>query len=622
MSVTHPAELWLCAAVVATGGLLMLRSTRDVFQVGRATVIELLAVALVAVVASGRRGAMRWPARTQAVVLGAFAAAVVLASVTARTVGLGLFGPYGRQTGGAMYLAGIVLFLAAAGLRRAGVERLVAVLAGVATLVIAYGVLQALGGDPLTWSGYDLSTKFSTMGQVNFAAGYVGVVTPVVLFVALRRSVPTWLRVGAGVVVVGGVYYAAQTHSFQGLVAVVVGVVPLGVLSLRDPWRRQEPGRRRLLVVGGVLAAAVLGLLTYGFLHDQITSGLDERRYFWRAALGMVKDHPVLGFGFGGFADHFLQYRAAGHAVKYGYSTADAPHSVPLDMLVNGGVVLFLAYAAFVAATARELVRAWRRRGDLLVAAVGGAWLAYLAQSFVSFDVPPLLSLHWLLAGMVVALARADADEPLTLARPSGRNRSRNRQPTFDWVPVGAAAAAVAVLAWPVSGPLRADLISHRSDGRAATGDLAGAAADAHRASELASYVGQYAAQEANIQVHLNDPAAAEAAGQRAVEAAPGFVQYALTLGQLQLSVGKPEEAVRTFHGVVVTDPRDAAIQATIGSLLLKGSRPADAIGFLRRSIELHPVATTWTDLAAAYQATGDQAKADDATTEAARLSG
>ena len=46
-----------------------------------------------------------------------------------------------------------------------------------------------------------------------------------------------------------------------------------------------------------------------------------------------------------------------------------------------------------------------RTRGEqsLLLAALGGAWIAYHVQSGVSINVPPLLVLHWVVAGMVVA---------------------------------------------------------------------------------------------------------------------------------------------------------------------------------------------------------------------------
>jgi O-antigen ligase len=187
-------------------------------------------------------------------------------------------------------------------------------------------------------------------------AGAVSAISAIVFFFSwLRRQ--RWIDVALCAAAVG---FVVMTRSKSSL-----GLMPLAVLAgltYRYAWRR---GLDRIIVaVAGILA--VLALATFLLADaDAIARMLEDpteftgRAAIWQAELGFVADHPLLGSGFGTFADTGslspLHNYVAGswvEAVAHG-------HSGYLELLVTiGGVGFGLAVAALIALPA---LRFWRR---------------------------------------------------------------------------------------------------------------------------------------------------------------------------------------------------------------------------------------------------------------------
>ena len=96
---------------------------------------------------------------------------------------------------------------------------------------------------------------------------------------------------------------------------------------------------------------------------------LGSNRYdFWRVSLAGFEEHPLAGIGGRGFGPRYLQYGDS-------YETPTRAHSLPLDALLETGIVgLILLLAAFAAI----LVGLARRLSTVAGAAAFGA-LAYFA---------------------------------------------------------------------------------------------------------------------------------------------------------------------------------------------------------------------------------------------------
>jgi Flp pilus assembly protein TadD/O-antigen ligase len=597
--------------------------------------LVLAAIALVALagVEALAKGRFVLPGGPLPAVLGGLCSVLIAATFVADQRWVAVVGPYTRFSGLGVYLACAVVTWTVATRFDATSGRLLAfTIVGSLGFVAAYGLLQVAGADPVQWGDFDLSTWFSTLGQTNFAAGYIAVGAPLALWAVLERTLDLRVRVASVAVLVAAVAYLPSTKSFQGVVAALAGAsVVLGVYAAQRLRERPGISRRRvgLGLTLTVIVVAGVGLVLSGPVRDQLDSGFEERRLLWRAAVSMVSDSPVIGHGLGSYGALFPSHRPTEHAATYGLSMADAPHSVPLDLAVGGGALLLVAYVAFVGITVMALVKGLRTlpaSQRLLLAGLGGGWVAYQVQSLVSIDVPALVVLHWLLAGAVLALGSGvrlrEVRLPFGLGERTGRRRSG---PVAVSSAIRAAQAGVVVsalvVAWFATRPLRAELAAHAAVDSFRRGDAAAALDHVQRAVELAPSEGQYWALEATIYQQLGRLEPSVEAGQRADRAAPGVISYGLTTAQLLAVAGRTTDAERYFEELIRRDPDDVQLLSSIGTARLEMGDAEGAEELFARLSELQPDEPAWwRSLSEARRATGDAAGADSAGARAVEI--
>jgi O-antigen ligase len=498
------AQRFVLGATVVLAGVAIWRPMPDPFMLPKITAILLGSVVLLTIAAARAvrlgRVALPWGAPVWLAL--ALAAGLVLATVTSDNVLLSLVGQHRRYSGLASYLSYLVVFLVAvrlyAGREPRGLMKAVLLSLGV---VSVYGLLQVAGLDPYTWASKGLPQRFSTMGNINFAAGYTAMAVPVAAAVALLPGWSQGWRLTGGALLLAGIAYIALNGSSQGPVAAAagLGLVAAAWLLSRTQGRPAPPtGRRRIVWAAcGVLALAAVAAVVVRF-GPAALDGFSERQYFWRAALGIFADNPVLGTGMESFRDNFTRYRAPEHAVFKGFDGADSPHDLPLSMLVSGGLPLMLLYLAFVGYVGWVLVRGLlvAPPGRLVgLAAFGGMWLAYQVQSLVSVDVPGVTFLHFLSAALILAAARPPSTVSFRLfsLAPAARGAFLPRGTKTARRAAITALAAVVLLgtasAWVVTRPMRADLAAGQGV-RAADAQAKVTAFD--RAVALAPWEGEY----------------------------------------------------------------------------------------------------------------------------------
>ncbi len=145
---------------------------------------------------------------------------------------------------------------------------------------------------------------------------------------------------GASVCLAAGLLAASKTAAV---------LLPLG-LSALALWTAQGV-RRRILVSGGLAAlwsavALVLAITPLGgrvrYLLEVLGRGLSsfDRIVGWRCALGMLRDFPLTGAGFGAFRQVFPRYLPAGESDLWLQL-----HNDYLEVLVDGGIVAGLLVA-------------------------------------------------------------------------------------------------------------------------------------------------------------------------------------------------------------------------------------------------------------------------------------
>ncbi|HVL98458.1 MAG TPA: O-antigen ligase family protein [Egibacteraceae bacterium] len=636
-------QRWLLAGLLVAGALIFSRATYDVFNTTKATVITLGAFATLAVgvvrVARTRRAVL--PVTRVWLAVGAFLLAALVATLVSPTPLWSMVGHPGRHTGLAMYTVYAVLFGVALRLYRDhSPAHLAKALLAAAVPVSVYGLAQAAGIEPYGWNPVEGGPQvFATFGNANFFSAWLGIVTPLAVWGALTHTwAPGW-RAGSGLLALLSVGACFASNSLQG-----VGAAVLGSTLVATVWLLTTGGRvGRLRVAGGGLAA--VGLLAVGVgtgggpfaaVRRGAAASLASRVPKWEVALAMFRDRPLTGFGLGDYAGWYHTYRPEAVAARDGLARAvDAPHSVPLDMLASGGLLLFVTYLAFVVLTGVALVRGLRRTGGeerLLFAAFGGAWVAYQAQALVSIDVPPLASLHWVIAGIIVAVGtRPPLREwvlPGAPALPAARpGRKRKAQPkTVPLAPappavIGGLVVALLAGAWVTTLPLRADAAAMDGVRHSATGSTRGATDSYRRAADLAPWEPRYPSMLGGALNELGLEERAYEAYQEAVDRDPRGLTNVMNLARVAVSIDRHEEAAHWYARALELDPSTPIILVEVGRYWLAQGDVTDANALLERAVHLRgDQADWWVALGEARSADGDDEGAKEAFERALEL--
>jgi O-antigen ligase len=319
-----------------------------------------------------------------------------------------LYGWFLRADGLLGIIAALVLLLGAATLRGGEIRRALGwIVAGAG--VAAVLAIPQIAGVPFMVG--DDGTVPSTLGQHNFGGAYFAICTALALGLGFSVTGRAW-RVAnlAGALAFAAV--AFLSGALQGPMALGAGLVMLAfawVLAYRGRWRRIAIAGSVVVLASG-LVVAVLGMLSIGPMGFVGREGNTQWRYnIWSQGWDVLAAHPVLGIGTGSFARYLSEYRSLESTLFVGEGMRpSAVHSIPLQFgIVGGWPALVLWCVVFGSALALILIRIARApmQHTFLAIAVIGALGAYLAQAVVSIDVPSILAIGWLLAGLAVALA-------------------------------------------------------------------------------------------------------------------------------------------------------------------------------------------------------------------------
>jgi hypothetical protein len=212
-----------------------------------------------------------------------------------------------------------------------------------------------------------------------------------------------------------GVGYAGAA---LGVAAIVVAILAIGnpVSWAEDRWEDFK---------GGYSEA--------GFGSSRFSGSLGSNRYdFWRVAMNEFTASPVTGIGTENFAVEYIAERRSGEE-------SDHPHSLPVRILSQTGIVgagLFVGFLGFALAAA---VRARRFAGSPAGRAIAGMAIATFAYWFVHSSGDWFWAIPGLTAPALAWLAIAGRlDGNADSRRPSGGASVR--------MPSSLAAAAVAAL--------------------------------------------------------------------------------------------------------------------------------------------------------------------------------
>lgn len=274
---------------------------------------------------------------------------------------------------------------------------------------------------------------------------------------------------------------------FPGLLVVLAGLaLGVGAGWVSRWYQKLAPRVQGTLAVSAFLAVAVLGFGIYraGVLPPTLMARLAgfslsdrsaaERIAWTKDALKIVKDHPVLGVGGGGWATVYFQYQS------YGYPTKEV-HNDFVQTWVETGTIGFGCWLALLAAAAWAVLKGRKSLAQgapgsadgraptsadgrvALLASLAGAAAMTAAHTAIDFDLAlGAMGVYlWALFGVIDGLTAPMDREPATEAAPNPP------APAVAWPRLGAL-AALALVTLLATSLLAGQIIADRASSPAA----------------------------------------------------------------------------------------------------------------------------------------------------------
>ena len=315
-----------------------------------------------------------------------------------------IFGSTGRNTGLITYVSfSLILLGSLIASSMNALKRLIHVIFIVGSASLAYGIVQALGGDPFEWVN-PYSPVFGFLGNPNFQSSLLGVLGAIAFAQLFTEGLKAHLKIFVGLYLVMTLYVIGETHSQQGFLVLSIGIsVILGLYVLQ---------RNRSLGIGyGFFLVLSFFLVLFGSLDKGplgsilYKASVTYRGDYWLAGWTMMINHPIFGVGMDSYGDWYRRSRTMTATLRRGPDiTSNAAHNVFLDIAASGGVPLLLIYLALMILVIVSALKILKRqsRFNPFFAGLFGGWVAFQAQSIISINQIGLAVWGWVISGLII----------------------------------------------------------------------------------------------------------------------------------------------------------------------------------------------------------------------------
>jgi O-antigen ligase len=336
--------------------------------------------------------------------VGTFVIGLLISTIATDVKYTAFFGEYHRNNGAFSYFAMASLLGAGAlvfNLKSS--ERFMKFFAGSGLLLTAYGFLQGAGKDPVGWV-IIYNPYITTLGNPNFTSGFLGLAAIAILYLLIDAKNIKFQAIYA-VGLVCNLYILWQSGSIQGIFGFAIGATLIAIVKLWTLKKRYGQIGLLLAVVAGTPVA--LAILNIGPLASKLYQGTLLNRFdYWSAALGMFRDHPIFGVGIDRFGEYYRQYAVQNQYVQ-GQITDNA-HSVYMQLLATGGLLLFLPYlflVIFISFIGLKTLFKLQGKEKLKVSGLMGIWLGTVAVNIVTIDNLGVGVWFWITGGVIVSIS-------------------------------------------------------------------------------------------------------------------------------------------------------------------------------------------------------------------------
>ena len=333
------------------------------------------------------------------------------------------FGVNGRNTGFLTYLGFSFIFVGSAIASGADfLKRLIPVVYVVGVASLAYGVIQAVGADPITWVN-PFSPVFGFLGNPNFQSSLLGILGAMVFGQLFVKGLKLQFKGLIGLYLLVTLYVIKETASQQGFLVLVLGIgVVVGLYVIQMS--------KKLGVAYGVLSVigffvVLFGTLNKGPLALLYKESVTFRGDYWSAGWKITVDYPIFGVGLDGYGDWYRRGRTLAATVRRGPDvTSNAAHNVFLDFSSSGGILLVAIYATLMVVVVISAIKVLRRSTGFNPAFAGlvAGWVSFQAQSIISINQIGLALWGWVFSGLVIGYEINTRD---TVVTPTVVNKGR-----------------------------------------------------------------------------------------------------------------------------------------------------------------------------------------------------
>jgi O-antigen ligase len=345
------------------------------------------------------------------------------------------FGTYGRSTGFVAYVALASLMLGAVVVASASyVSTLTRFLLVAGGLSIGYGLLQAVGADPIKWVN-QYSPVIGFLGNPNFQSSFVGFSGVLAFGFICAQGIKNSWRIGYLAYLLLAIIVIIKTSSQQGLLVLAGGIAIVAIIWISRS--RFKFATIPALIVSGIGAVFVaLGSLNSGPLASLLyKASVTYRGDYWRAGWKMTVEHPFLGVGLDSYGDWYRRARTLEATLRRGPEiTSNAAHNVLLDFSSNGGFPLVFIYLALMVLVVISGLRLLKRSNgfDPAISGLIAVWIAYQAQSVISLNQLGLAVWGWIISGLIIGYEiNTRAQDATTEVKPPLR-KGRNTKKAID----------------------------------------------------------------------------------------------------------------------------------------------------------------------------------------------
>ena len=339
------------------------------------------------------------------------------------------FGTYGRSTGFVAYVALASLLLGAVVVSSTNYvltfSRFLLIAGG---LSIGYGLLQAIGADPIKWVN-QYSPVIGFLGNPNFQSSFVGFSGVLAFGFICAKGIKQLVRFVYSAYLASAILVIVKTDSLQGLLVLAGGIGIITIIWIS--CSRFKVATIPVLIASGIGAVFVaLGCLNKGPLASLLyKESVTLRGDYWHAGWKMTVEHPFLGVGLDSFGDWYRRARTIEATLRNGPEiTSNAAHNVLLDFSSNGGFPLVIIYLALMVLVVISAIKLLKRRNSFDPSLTGliAVWIAYQAQSIISLNQLGLAVWGWIVSGLIIGYEintrPVDAPKEIKPSVSKGRN--------------------------------------------------------------------------------------------------------------------------------------------------------------------------------------------------------